>query len=53
LVYVALLPLGVNPEDSDSWTYAWLYAVPSGFLSLAVLTVGSLGGSFMNLLQRR
>src|SRR4051794_31562637 len=28
VIYVALLPLGVNPEDSDGWTYAGLYLVP-------------------------
>lgn len=43
VIYVALLPLGVNPEDSDGWTYAGLYLVPVGFFSFFILAFGWLG----------
>jgi hypothetical protein len=44
VVYLALTPLGVHPEDSDGWTYAALYAIPTGFLSFFVLALSSMGG---------
>jgi hypothetical protein len=52
-IVIYALPLGVNPEDSDGWTYAWLYAIPAGFLSLPVLLAGALGGTVTQSLLRR
>ena len=43
VIYLALLPLGVDPQDHDGWTYAALYAFPFGFFSFFVLAFGSLG----------
>jgi hypothetical protein len=43
VIYFALVPLGVDPQDSDGWTYAGLYLVPAGFLSFFALAAGWLG----------
>jgi hypothetical protein len=53
LICAALVPLGVNPEDSDRWTYAGLYAIPSGFLSFPVLLLGSVAGTLADIWSRR
>jgi hypothetical protein len=43
LIYLALLPLGANPEDSDGWSYAALFLFPAGFFSFFALGAGWLG----------
>lgn len=53
VIYLLLLPLGVDPEDSDRWTYAALYAIPSGFFSFFVLGLGWSAGIGANAWRRR
>jgi hypothetical protein len=43
VIYFVLVPLGVDPEDSDGWTYAALYAIPGSFFVFLVLLGGGVG----------
>jgi hypothetical protein len=53
VTYAVLLPLGVDPADSDGWTYAWLYAIPWGFVSFLVLFGSSVVNAIIYVPQRR